>query len=133
MKKKNSKCDYTQHRNEKLMAEFKARIGCGDGSTIDSIFPLIARDAKAPRFYINEDRAYSLIRNFKKSGRWPDNMTANKRRMICDILERVERTMAFRRNITLKDAVYEVVNSEAPSFYLTPRSIRTMLYASLAG
>lgn len=133
MKKKNRKCDYIDERNALLLREFKARLGTIRYARANSIFPLLAAEVKAPRFYINEDRALSLINKYLKEGQWPKRMSPNKQRMMSDILLRVNALRAVRSDMTLREAVYEVVNSEAPSLYLTPASMRTMLYASLAG
>ena len=131
MKKLNSKCDYIEARNENLRDEFFSLLAKGEHSTINELFPQIA-GKRARRFYINEERVLLLIRRYHRERKWPARMNARRRKMLQDILRRVEILQAFNPKLSLSDAVYEVVNSEAPSFYLTPRSIRTLLYAYLS-
>lgn len=127
MKKKNSKSDYIEARNRDLKAKFLERLGRPEFPKIESIFPTLA-DVKADRFYISEERALLYMKYFHREGSWPAGMKPLRRRMMEVIRRRVEILQAFRPTLSLSDAVYEVVNSEAPSFYLTPRSIRTILY-----
>lgn len=127
MKKKKCCCDYIEARNENLKKEFFSRLGKDGYKRIDDIFRELA-SVRASRFYINEDRAYKLVRKYLATGELPPRMIPMKRLMLLTMARRVETLRAFRPQLTLRDAVYEVVNSQAPSYYLTPRSIRTLLY-----
>ena len=131
MKKRNSSCDYIPARNEELKSEFYSRLSSRTFLRTDDIFADIAK-AGAKRFYITEDRAYVLLCNYNTKGEWPKGMNPLRRRMMADIKRRVAALMDDDPSLSLKDAVYKAVNSEAPAFYLTPRSIRTIVYGSLS-
>lgn len=136
MKKKGSKCDYIESRNENLKREFLARVG-RNGRTVKQTIEAMTR-VPADRFYISEERAEAEIKrivsedcefNLPEAG----EAVRNKMRqvMIREILRRVKTLMESRPGLTLRDAIYEVVNSPAPCFYLTPGSMRTILYRAL--
>lgn len=127
MKKKNCRCDYTDDRNRRLRKEFEARLG-GRAKTLDSIFNTLS-NIEAPRFYISEERAYSLVRQKLNNGAWHSHILPSRKEMIQEIFSRVMNKVQSE-NISLKDAVYQVVNSPAPTFYLNARSIRTILYTA---
>lgn len=130
MKKRNAKCDYIAQRNEDLKKEFIARLGKTDFRRIDDIFPCLAQ-IPARRFYITEERALILLNQYERNGAWPAAMNKRRIMMMEEIRSRVKALMLKRPKLSLRDAVYEVVNSTAPNYYLTPRSIRTITYASM--
>lgn len=122
MKKKNSRCDYIESRNSNLRREFLARLG-RNGRTLKDVFRSLARESQADRFYINEERAYRLIR----AG---EGYISGRRRMLEDIRTRVDSLMRSDPSLSLKDAVYITVNSPAPGFYLSEETIKTIIYKS---
>ena len=126
MKKPGSNCDYIQSRNENLKREFLKRLG---KTKITRIFEEIARDAEADRFYISEEQA---VRELRRVTPKPVKSLESRARMLADIRRRVDILMAFNPSMTLKEAVFRVVNSPAPGFYLTPKSIRTILYKTFS-
>ena len=126
MKKRNSFCDYIKSRNDSLYREFVGLLG-SKGSSLQSVFEMLAQ-VPAPRFFISEDRAFNLIKRFFATGKWPRTTLLTRRAMLSEIATRVRVLQAFDSSLSLKDAVFRAVNSPAPSFYLTPRSIRTILY-----
>lgn len=131
MKHKGSTCDFIDSRNKALRQEFLERLG-RNGRTLQQVFDELAR-IPAPRFFISEERAYmQLKRYFTPRGGSPRetgaHMLDNTRHKLEDIRRRVKALMAANPGMELRDAVFEVVNGPAPSFYLTPRSIRTILY-----
>lgn len=135
MKKKGSKCDFILSRNENLKREFFARLG-KNKRNISDVIAAVSR-VGADRFYISEDRAFMAIKRFcelqtsdvpclPEGFPWIRNL--EKRKMLCEIYKRVIKRMEEAPGLSLKDAVYEVVNSPAPAFYLTRCSVRTILY-----
>lgn len=126
MKKKGSVCDYIAARDRELLACYRRQLAQVAFVDLDEIFRRMAR-CKASRFYISEARAYQLIRNFEATGEWP-LQSPMRRRMLADIYERVGRLRKRRPGLSLEDAVYETVGRPAPSFYLTPRTCRTIIY-----
>lgn len=130
MKNGKNKCDYIQARNENLR---RALIQCmqGGGKSVIQLFEAMSQ-VPADRYYISEERAYSLINEKRRqSPLWRGKMVPSRRRMVEDIESVAIRLMEADPSLSLRDAVAQAVNSPAPNFYLTPNSIRTLLYRSL--
>lgn len=127
MKKRKSICDYTLLRNSLLIRAFYARLG-RDGKTINEIISDLAA-MPAPRFFISEERAYALLCT-------PD-LESDPRRlprsivMIKEIKSRVECLRRADPSLSLKQALSNVIYSPAPSFFLTPSSIKSIIYKNL--
>ena len=128
MKKKGCKCDYIKERNENLKREFLARLG-KNGRNISQVIESLS-PVSADRFYINEERATEEIKRLRNKEKMK---TANPRRqaMIREIKKRVDMMMDRNPQLSLKEAVCRVVNSPAPAFYLTPGTIRTIVYQTV--
>ena len=129
MKKHGSVSDYIESRNENLKREFIARLGRNGRSISESIAAMTM--VPADRFYISEERAVSAVRRLKEGAPEKRNENPQRKAMIKEIFRRVEALMAARPGLSLTDAVYEVVNSPAPGFYLARGSMRTLLYSLL--
>lgn len=127
MKRKNSKCDYLKSRNENLKRVFFERLGQNGKSIKEVMQELTGVDA--PRFFISEERAYQMLRS--PGARKDERALPSKKAMLKEIRKRVEALCKENPGMTLKDAVWEVVNAPAPSFYLTFTSIKTIIYRSL--
>lgn len=128
MKKKGCVCDYTKVRNAELAATFNRLLS--EARAID-LLEICRRVAESPasRFFISEDRAYELVIARRRLGHWSVRLR-HRVRMMDEILSRAEALLASGIESTLRDAVYAAVNSPAPEFYLTPRSCRTLVYAT---
>lgn len=122
LRKKNSICEFIPMRDANLRREYKALLGHGHYNT-SGIFKALA-SVGADRFYISEERAYHLLTGPARRKR----PLPNKAAMMAEIERRVMALVAEDPGLSLKDAVCTVVNSPAPSFYLTPSSIKTILY-----
>ena len=131
MKKKGNRCDYTVSRNEELVEAFRKRLG-KKSVNVKDIFSDLTR-AGASRFYISEERAFRLVRAMLNGEPIPgyDLFIPQRRRLLQDIARLTEELMEGNPGMSLRDAVYQAVNSPAPSFYLTTGSIRTIIYRHL--
>ncbi len=129
MKSINAICLYVEERNAALCRTFNRMLDSDGYSDINRVFDELASQP-APRFYISEDRALLLLRNHRRTGRWalkkPERIA-----MLEEINARVERVLKENPGLGLYDAVCCVVNSPAPSFYITPGTARTYVYCSL--
>lgn len=131
MRKRNAKCDYIPSRDEELRQVFLNRLGKGN-LNVTEIFDSIVSDSRASRFYISEERAYRIIKRFREEGCPSGHKKLNtKMRMLIEINSRVDSLMAADPSLTLKEAVFEAVNSAAPSFYLTFHSVKSIIYRTL--
>ena len=131
MKKKNAKCDYIPARNAELKRVFMGLLGSGAPS-LDHLFAAVARSG-ADRFYVSEERALSMLLRKRRSGEWPEDIRPIRKKMMEEIERRVAYLIECDPSLSLAEAVFKVVNSPAPQFYITAGSIRTILYNSLAG
>lgn len=128
MKNRNAKCDYLKQRNANIRRELVKRLG-NPAVRLDDIFAEMAM-IPVERFYISEERALRLINERRRTGRWPAGMNPRRIEMIQEIEKRVEWMMALDPDLSLPEAVFRVVNSPAPAFYLTPGSLRTIFYTA---
>lgn len=139
MRKRGSVCEFTEERNDEIKRMFKRRLQTWDKGSIDGMFAEIAA-MPASRFYVSEVRVERVLRHHLKRGEW-NVKNGLRRRMFAEIELRVMEMISARtgqkveecRGMKIaprlfRDAIFEVVNSPAPSFYLTPRTCRTLLY-----
>lgn len=118
MRKKNSKAEFGRQRSECLIRNFRESIA--RQSVISRIKALQeAADAPAPRFWVSEARATRVIAELLRGNDLTEGMIPEKRRMYLEILERVKRMTAFFPEKPLGDIVFEVVNSPAPSSFIS--------------
>lgn len=127
MRKKGANCDFTCERNEKLLDMFRECLRESGCHSVVDIFQKMSK-MPVPRFYINEQRATTLIREKWKRGDWNPRTLNKKLEMIKEIERRVVALMQADPELSLAEAVDLTVHSEAPSLYMTPRSIRTIYY-----
>ncbi|MDE6272367.1 MAG: hypothetical protein K2M31_05105 [Muribaculaceae bacterium] len=129
MKKKGSVSEYSEERDRELVRCFRKRLGEVRVIDLDKIFAEVAAHP-ASRFYVSEFRAAIVIRHHLRHGVWSVK-GAKRLEMFQEIEKRVVGLMESRSDLSLDDALVEVINSEAPEFYLTPRSCRTIIYKLL--
>lgn len=127
MKKKGNCCDYKEERNLQLKKAFRDILRNPEVNDTKKIFEMVSK-ASAPRFFISEQRALNLLRSFRRTGSWPANMVPSRRAMMEEIHHRVHKHLEDNPGEALSNAVFTIVNSPAPSFYLTPGSTKTILY-----
>lgn len=87
-------------------------------------------ECPSPRFWISEERAFRIVRRCLQSGVLP-KVRANTAAMYAEIVRRVRQLLATQPGRDVRATVYEVVNSPAPSFYVTPAYARTLMYQIL--
>lgn len=130
MRKKGSVCDFTLSRNEELKSCFFRLLSSPDFRFVKDTFAFLA-NSPASRFYVSESRAVEVILRHIRTGEWGIK-PGPRRQMYMDIERLASVLMSLSPGMDFCDAVYEVVNSPAPSFYLTPDSCRVILYAALS-
>ncbi|MCM1153183.1 MAG: hypothetical protein NC328_05975 [Muribaculum sp.] len=127
MKKKGSTCEFNAERNAALKAAYRKALMDRRCKNLSDVFHQVARMG-APRFYVSEQRALTVVKHIKRTGEFPV-MNATRRSLFGDIWRRFQCMSRAHPDMSDYDIVFEIVNSPAPSFYLTPRSVRTILYA----
>lgn len=126
MKKKYSHFEYEEERNEDLMRAYREIREKYPEMKSREIDEEISR-MPSKRFWVSEERA-SIVISAMLKGRKFDKMGKTKLEMYNEILKRVIELKQKMPNKTLSELVFNVVNSPAPKFYLTPGSIRILIH-----
>ncbi len=126
MKKKYSHFEYEDERNEDLMRAYREIREKYPEMKSREIDEEISR-MPSKRFWVSEERA-SIVISAMLKGRKFDRMGKTKLEMYNEILKRVIELKQKMPNKTLSELVFNVVNSPAPKFYLTPGSIRILIH-----
>lgn len=126
MKKLGSKSDFIPQRNKELLDAFKQELYQLGSISNDRIFSRAAHRT-ASRFWVSEQRAAVVVSKMMKGDNL-QSMNRKKREMYFEIFRRVMDLRKKNPKTTIYDAVFEVVNSPAPEFYLTDKSARVLIY-----
>lgn len=126
MKKPGSVVEFNSQRDKELLEAFRNQLHLLGTLSMDEIF-LRTSMSPASRFWVSEHRASTVVSKMLK-GDLISSMNPKKREMFFEIYRRVKRMLEEERGLTLSEAVFRVVNSPAPQFYLTQKSTRAMIY-----
>lgn len=124
MKHIGSYFEYEKERNEDLLRAYRL---CETKTLYKQSIYAMTVLMPARRFWVSEERATAVISQMlrgKTTIRW---MRPNKRTMFAEIYRRVLRLMQEKPSEPLAHLVFEVVNSPAPQFYLTPGSAKIII------
>lgn len=125
MKYKGAVCDYTEERDADLLRAYKNIISVRDNISFSEIVERIYQ-SPSKRFWVSEGRAYRVVLEILK-GKDLGRMIPSRRDMYEEIFRRYEKHAKENPSLTKIDIVWHVCNEEAPSFYLTRKSIVTIL------
>lgn len=123
MKKTGNTCDFAEERDAALMAAYRRELRESDHVSLDSISEGVAR-RPCSRFWVSEERAVSVVSAMLRGINITERMHASKRRMYDEIYRRFLIVRSRRPTASLVSAVAEVIYTEAPEFYLSPRYVR---------
>lgn len=125
MKQKGYVCDYIEERDADLLRAYKEIISVRDNIRFSEV---VAQLAKSPskRFWVSEIQAYKVILAIL-SGKSLSHMISTRKVMYQEIFRRYQTYSAQHPSVTKLEVVRHVCNEPAPSFYLTPKSIVTIL------
>ena len=126
MRKKNSLSEFAQERSELLLKNFRASLARQSQISMMKAFREAA-EAPAPRFWVSEERTLRIIKKMLGGEDPTMAMNLEKRKMYREIFSRVCEMMVEQPHATLGDIVFQVVNDEAPSFYISPNTVRNIL------
>lgn len=127
MKHKGCISDFSARRNHELLSAFRKVIDSMDFIDINVAAEKVV-NLPCSRFWISEERATAVISAIIRGQPITKSMHPTKREMINEIYSRV---MAVRENNpqqNLCDIVFNIVNSPAPKFYMTPRYAINIIY-----
>lgn len=126
MKKKGCTSDYTADRNRELHRNFLHILRTARDMPLREMFGAAA-SCRASRFWVSERRAADVIGRMLRGDRL-ENMLPKRREMFEEICRRVRAHMAADPTLCMTHAVDRVVFEEAPEFYMTSESVRTVIY-----
>ncbi len=130
MKKKGARIEFNSQRDKELLQAFKKEFSECSSLPLEQIY-FRAPQNKASRFWVSERRAATVVAKIMR-GESIANMNPKKQEMFMEIYRRVALILHAEPQSTIIDATFRVVNSEAPEFYLTPKSARVIIYKSRA-
>lgn len=125
MKQKGYVCDYIEERDADLLRAYKEIISVRDNIRFSEV---VAQLAKSPskRFWVSELQAYKVVLKIL-GGDSLSGMIPTRKVMYQEIFRRYQSYSAQHPSLTKMEVVSRVCNEPAPSFYLTPKSIITIL------
>ncbi len=126
MKHKGSIIDFTPKRNAEIIRTYRTIIAHADRIDRNKVFAQVA-NSPCSRFWVSEERAYQVVLAMLKGHPIVYTMTPNKREMFTEIHRRVCLYRTEHPDMLLADAVWDVVNSRAPKFYMTPKTIEEII------
>lgn len=126
MKHKGSRCDFTKERDADILRAYKEIISVRDNIGLLEIERRLLQ-SPSRRFWVSADRAYNVILNMLK-GKPISNMKPMTREMFQEIFRRFKIYSKEHPSLTKMDVIWHVCNQEAPSFYLTPKSMHVILH-----
>lgn len=126
MKHKGSRCDFTKERDADILRAYKEVISVRDNIGLLEIERRLLQ-SPSKRFWVSVDRAYNVILSML-NGKSISNMNSQKREMFQEIFRRFKIYSKEHPSLTKMDVIWHVCNQEAPSFYLTPKSMHVILH-----
>lgn len=126
MKYKGSRSDFAKERDAELLRAYKNLILVRDNVRLTEIAKTIAM-SPCSRFWVSIERAEIVICNMDK-GKPLENMIPSRKEMFQEIYRRYLILKKEKPSLTKREIIGEIINGQAPSFYLTPQSVITILH-----
>ena len=126
MKKRGSTSDFICDRNRELHGRFIELLRGVSEMPLRDMFGVVAVSA-ASRFWVSESRAVAIVGKMLR-GEDVGRMYPKRLEMYEEISRRVKKLMTENPGLCLTHAVNDVVYQEAPEFYMTAESVRTVIY-----
>lgn len=120
MKKKGHHCDFRDERDKALLAVWRGLLRSAPGPVrADDLYRVVA-NAPAPRFYVSTERVAAVARNPGAMA----GMRPRKRAMFSELLRRMAKRQEGESEA---EAIFRIVYSPAPSFYLAPEYVKELV------
>ncbi len=126
MKKKGSVSEFGTHRDQELQMAYDAALRNSHHLPGDDIYRCAA-DTPTSRFWVSERRASEVLAKMEK-GESIGNMRPERQEMYKELFRRFSELRSQKPRPSIYEAAYRAVNSPAPGFYLTPSSVKVMIY-----
>lgn len=82
----------------------------------------------SPQFWISSEQALKIISDIKRGVKKISSMRSEYAKMITLIMERMEELKKSNPKLSNKLRAEQVIYSKAPSYYITPKSAKTILH-----
>lgn len=119
--------EFTDERNDELMRAFREAINKRTYINITEISEEVV-NMPCSRFWVSEERAMVVVAALISGKPVLDAMRPTKREMFQEIYHRVLNLKKQSPKASMFELVIKAVNSQAPKFYMTPRSAMETIY-----
>lgn len=126
MKKRGNHIEHNEERDRDLHRSFMEVLRTATDTPLRDMFGEAAR-RPSRRFWVSEGRAAIVIGAMIR-GESNRRMNPKRREMYDEIYRRVISKMNADPGLCMTHAVNETIYEEAPEFYLTPESARSIIY-----
>ena len=126
MKKVGSVAEFGQQRNDELWLAYRRAIASSGVVSTEILYEMTA-ESPTSRFWVSERRASEVIGAMLR-GISISFMSPLRQQMFSEIFRRF---LVYREKFpksTIYEATFHAVNSPAPKFYLTPKTVKILLY-----
>lgn len=128
MKHKGCIVDFSVQRNRELMRAYRSVLSKKSHFDFKNDYNEVVNHP-CSRFWVSEERATVVVSALLKGHYALDSMHPLKREMFLEIFKRFMEIYEENPNRSIPDIVFEVVNSSAPKFYMTPRTAMMYIYS----
>lgn len=121
------KQDFILQRNAELYKAYKIQfLQAADGCGMNEIYRRVSK-TPCSRFFVSEEEACTNV--YRMARRTPLTVKSELRRRMYEAIafRAYERYKEYKETVSLRNCIYEVVNEPAPEFYLTVKSVKTIL------
>lgn len=126
MRRKGCIFEYEDDRNNDLLRAFRTLMADHTVTEIDDIWNRMA-SMPSSRFWVSDERAYIVMLRMMAGDTLP-YMSRTKRSMFHEIYRRFTEARKENPDVSARQLCAQIVCQKAPSFYLTPSSIRIIIY-----
>jgi len=131
MKHRGSKFEYTVERDADLLRAWREQISSRKIIVVDDVFKSLV-DMPSKRFWVSCERASIVLTKMfsvqeEEMEELLSKMRGEKGEMYRELALRVKQKM-HNEGLPFQIAVSNVVNEQAPRFYLTPKSAKIIFY-----
>ncbi|MFI3240703.1 MAG: hypothetical protein R3Y22_09010 [Bacteroidales bacterium] len=82
----------------------------------------------SPQFWISSEQALKIISDIKRGVKKISSMRSEYAKMITTIMERMDKLKESNPELSNKIRAEKVIYSKAPSYYITPKSAKTIIH-----
>lgn len=120
-------CDFNLQRNKELLRTYRRVLATQSYVELRKVCEIVA-NSPCSRFWVSEERAAAVVSAILKGQYCLDTMKPTKRDMFLEIYRRVVALRQEQPELSVSDACFICVNSPAPRFYMTPKSVLQIVW-----